>query len=555
MKLTVRALVLLLAMSFVVSMAACANDPATSEPADESSAIAESVGDEASSDVSDESVEDAESTEDTTASDEASTDDTTTTVTGDATNTTEATTTTKPTTTTTTTKKATTTTKPIDAKRDLTGVTITICDPWGVINKPGERGKSELRDARLDLYESIEKATGVKIENRSSGGYQEFQSSFQAAMLSNDFFADIIDAQLWQIRRWMRDGYLAELDKISTLNLKDEKFMASKSNLAYYDGHYYGTDFVTHCNYINFNGGAMLVNLDMMESKDIDIYKLIEDGQWTRKKFRELLKMFTYSKGGKKIDRWGACALHSSGMLWATGLRLAQWDGTKYVFGMNNSDAMSALQYMLDIQHEDQSVNSAWSASSSYYGATDLWGKERVAFYPIDMEWLTYGDEEESWFLDVDFNYGLIPYPNFISDTAKVNFKGQFYGETRLYSIPKTAAKSKDGHTLEDVGYVFDLMTEPLLGGGDYWKEYVKDNYFQGNEKSFNMYYKMLMNAELDHAVDMGAVQLIPWQTTIGKMGKLELTPAEAIEAEATAFQSYLNSHVNSDAKLLKSHK
>ncbi len=560
MKLTVRALVLLLAMCFIVSMAAaCADTPDTSEPADESSAAAESVsGDEAASDTTGESVEDAESveesTDDTTPSDESAVDGTT--VSGDTADSTTA----NGGTTKNTTKKITkATTKGTTAPvRNLKGKTITIADCWGTISKPAEKGKSEHSDAVLARFEEIEKATGVKFETKNTGGYSEFQSNFTAAMLSNDFYADIIDAQIWQIRRWMRDGYLAEMDKISTVNLKAEKFLDSKTELAYYDGHYYGTDFTSwYGRYLNFNCGAMLVNLDLMESKNIDIYKIIEDGQWTRKKFRELCQTFTYSKGGKKIDRWGTCSISWQNMLWSTGLRTAEWNGKKYMFGMNNSEAMGAMQYLLDMMYVDKSVNWEWTLSSTYYGATDLWGKERVAFYPIDMEWLGYGDEEEAWFLDVDFDYGLIPYPNFVSDTAKTNFKGQFYGEIRVFSIPKTASKAKDGHTLEDVGYVFNLLTEPLPGTNvNSWKDYIKDEFFQGNDKSFDMYYKMLQNAEFDHSVDMGSLQIIPWQTTLNNMyTKNEMTPAEAIQTEAEAYQVYLDGYVNNDAKLLKSHK
>ena len=54
----------------------------------------------------------------------------------------------------------------------------------------------------------------------------------------------------------------------------------------------------------------------------------------------------------------------------------------------------------------------------------------------------------------------------------------------------------------------------------------------------------------------MGSLQLIPWQTTMNKMfTKNEMTPAEAIQTEAEAFQTYLDGYVNSDAKLLKSRK
>ena len=48
----------------------------------------------------------------------------------------------------------------------------------------------------LARFEEIEKATGVTFVVKNTGGYSEFQSNFTAAMLSNDFYADIIDAQI-----------------------------------------------------------------------------------------------------------------------------------------------------------------------------------------------------------------------------------------------------------------------------------------------------------------------------------------------------------------------
>lgn len=439
---------------------------------------------------------------------------------------------------------------------NLRGKTFTIADPWGEFYKPSKSGVSEYRDDLLAFYQKIEKETGCKIVNKSTGPYSQFMNDYTAACLSGTFYADIISSQIWQTRSWMRSGYLAELDKISTINLKDDKYIDSKTNLGYYDSHYYATDFTSwYGRYINFNGGAMLVNLDLMKSKGIDIYKLIENGQWTRTKFREIAKQFTYSKGGKKIDRWGVCAVNWQNMLWSSGERTAKWNGSKYVFGLDRTKSTAAFQYLLDMMYVDKSISWEWQTSSTYYGATDLWPNQKVAFYPIDMEWLTYGDEEESWFLDVEFNYGLIPYPNFTSDNAATNFKGQFYGETRVLSIPKTA--SKGGHTLQEVGAFFDLFTDPLPGTTkDTWKTYIKDELFQGNDKSFNMYFKMLNNAEFDHSVDMGSLQLIPLQTTLNNMfTKQDKTPSEAIELEAKAFQTYLDGFVNNDAKLLKSHK
>lgn len=549
MKLTIRLLALILSLLVLIGVtAACGNKPKTSSAPSPKTSSTESTVESSGGDVTGESSETGDTTD---PSAEGPTADETTSPSGS--NSQGKNPATKP-----PAKTTASTAKPTtpSVKRNLKGMTFTIADMWGQLCPPDKAGKSEYYDAVLERFEQVKKDTGCKVVIKKTGPYSEFQTNFNAACLSNSFYADIIDSQIWQTRAWMRQGYLAPLDQIKTIDLKKEKYLDSKTNLSYYDGHYYGTDFTSwYGRYINFNSGAMLVNLDLMEANNIDIYKIIESGQWTRTKFRELAKKFTYSKGGKKIDRWGVCSISWNNMLWATGERTTKWNGKKYVFGMNNSNAMGAMQYLLDMMYTDQSVSWDWSLSSTYYGATDLWAKQKVAFYPIDMEWMTYGDEEEAWFLDVDFDYGLIPYPNFSSDKAAVNYKGQFYGEIRLYSIPKTAAKG--GHTLEDVGYFFELLTEPLAGtDNNSWKTYIRDEIFQGNDKSFNMYYKMLTNAEFDHAVDMGALQLIPWQTTMNKMyQKHEMTPAEAIQTEAEAFQMYLDGHVNNDAKLLKSHK
>ena len=538
---------LLLALLMLVGvLASCGDKPAdTSDPADDSTSVAESSDVDDSTPTIDEP-DDSDPLVDSEITDSEPTDDPATPDTPSSGGTTKANG--KKTT---TTKKKTTTTAPKKAALSIKGKTFTIATPWGI--KPEKAGVGEYEDALLQRYADLEKNYGCKIDfTCPGGGYNGFCDAFVAACLSENYFADIIESQIWQTRSWMRTGYLAELDKINTLNLKDEKWLASKTNLGYYDGHYYGTDFTSFFGrYINFNNGAMLVNLDLLKDKGYDIYKIIKDGQWTREKYREIAKKFTYSKGGKKIDRWGICGINWYNILWATGHRTASWDGKKYVFDMKNAEVLGALQYLLDMQYVDQSISWEWSLSSTYYGVTDLWAKQRVAFYPLDMEWLGYGDEDGAWFLDVDFNYGLIPTPD-LSKDKQGDFKGQFYGETRLWSIPKTAAKK---NKLEEVGQFMDLWTEPLSTTTS-WKEYVKDVFFQDNQQSFDWYQKLLNNAEFDHAVDMGALQIIPFQTTMNNMfTKHEMTPAEAIEQEAEAFQIYLDGFVNNDAKLLKSHK
>lgn len=456
--------------------------------------------------------------------------------------------------------KDTTSKKPVtdpnaDVKKDFKGQTFVIASFWsGYINP--EYGKSEWGDKLLAHYAEIEKKYNCKIEFKKTGGYEQFQQDFTAAMLAGNYYADIIECQLWQSRRWIRDGHFAKLNGLKSLNLNADKFMKSKTELSEYGGNYYGTDFTSwYFRYINFNEGGMLFNAKLLKNNGVDPYALIKNGQWTYAKFREICKNITKdSNGDGKNDVWGVVGVNWNNYLWSTGVRPATWDSAKkkWVFGYyNNKTVYDTMQYLLDLMYVDKVVSFEWVKTSYYYGVTELFAKGKAAFIPLDMEWITYGDEEESWFLDMKDDYGFIPMPLADGNKSKT-YKGRFGGEIRLFHIPKTVTKS--GKTVEDVAFFFDRLTNPLAGTNtNSWKEFTRDEIFRGDQNAFNWYYELLNNAEFDRSIDMGALQLIPLQQTVNKMFlERAYTPAQAIDLEREAFNIYLDEYVNKDKNLLK---
>ena len=444
-----------------------------------------------------------------------------------------------------------------NVEKDYDGKTFTIASLWSGTLNP-EYGSSDWGDQLLQHYSDLQDKYNCKIAFKEVPSYNQFITDFNAAMLADNYYADIIEAQQWQGREWTRKGYLAQINGLESLDLNSKKFMASKTELSEYGGNYYGTDFTSwYFRYINFNTGGMFFNTRLLESINVDPYELIEKGEWTPDKFRELAKQLTQDTNGDGVtDIWGIAGCDWRNLLWSTGKQAAVWDdaANKYVFGQADPIVYNAMQWLLDMMYVDKSVSFDWVRTSILYGASELFGKGKAAFIPMDGEWLTYGDEDISWFLDMEDDYGFIPYP-LAAGNEEGEYKGQFYGEIRLFYIPKTAVKDA-GKTIEDIAFFFDRWSAPLPGtNSESWKEYVRDEMFRGNQKSFDWYMTLLENAEFDRSVDMGSLQLIPWQTTItDTFLDRKHTPAEAMEIEHNAFNNYLDSTVNNDPILLEQH-
>ena len=441
-----------------------------------------------------------------------------------------------------------------NVQKDFGQKTFTIASLWSGSLNP-KYGTSEWGDKLLDHYAALEKKYNCKIAFKAISSYSQFITDFNAAMLAGNYYADIVECQLWQGREWTRKGYFAKLNGLESLDINSKKFMASKTELSKYDGDYYGTDFTSwYFRYINFNQGGMLFNTRLLKSINEDPYLLIEEGSWTPAKFRELAKKLTQDTNGDNVtDIWGIAGCEWRGPLWATGKYPAVWDAgkNKWVFGQAEPIIYNTMQWLLDMMYTDKSVSFDWVHTSPHYGASELFAKGKAAFIPMDMEWLTYGDEDVSWFLDMNDDYGFIPYP-LADGNDSGEYVGRFGGEIRLFYIPTTAVKDAD-KTIEDIAFFFDRMTTPLPGtNSESWKEYARDELFRGNQKSFDWYLKMLTNAEFDHSVDMGSLQLIPYETTLNNtFFDRKHTPAQAIEIEHEAFNTYLDQYVNNDPKLL----
>ena len=118
-----------------------------------------------------------------------------------------------------------------DVQKDFGQKTFTIASLWSGSLNP-EYGTYDWGDKLLEHYAELEKKYNCKIAFKAVSSYDQFINDFNAAMLAENYYADIIECQLWQGREWTRKGYFARLDGLESMDLGWNKFIASKTELS-----------------------------------------------------------------------------------------------------------------------------------------------------------------------------------------------------------------------------------------------------------------------------------------------------------------------------------
>lgn len=434
-------------------------------------------------------------------------------------------------------------------KKDFKGREFIIASHWGPGYFP-EYGKSEAGDDMLAHIEWIETTYNCVLKYKAATREQMI-TDFTAASLANSYYADIYEDQLWGAREFIRKGFMVPLDTLESMDLSLEKYIDSYSKLCEYDGHIYGTNF-TSWKIPWFNQGAMLFNMDLLEKyNQPNPWDLIEKGEWTWDKFREICKACTKDNNGDgKPETWGLANRCIEGALISTGKDIITWDSRnkRWAFGYADTEVYAAIQMVSDMLHVDKSTAFGYESVNALYGVSDLFGKGKAAFVNLqDLEWIGYGDARRAWIQDMNDDFGLVPFP--LAPTNKSGkYVATFTGNARVFMIPKTAKNA------EDSAFIFDRWTQPLEGtNSNSWKESMLDNYFRGYEESFKYFEMMLANAKTTMEADLGHLQTIPWATTLDAcIMEQKYTPAEAVAQEVEAYNAYLDMYVNSDPKMLK---
>lgn len=432
-----------------------------------------------------------------------------------------------------------------------------------------EEGKSETGDEVNAMWDEVEKAFNCTITYEEIP-INDFVNSYPSTIAAGLFFADLVYSQATYVRTWSKSdyGYVTAWDELSTIDVNSSKFNKPISDMLTYGGHVYGLDHDTwyHRMFGNFTSFLLANKSLLARENQPDIYTLIENNEWNWDKLREIAKNVTKdTDGDKQIDQWGFANSPHTNALNNNGCQRVQWDADneQWVFGYQKDAAYNALDWALDLVHEDYSVATGWYSTVTgqgdpYAGTRDIFGGGNAAFINMDMEWLFYGDGERDWILDMEDDYMIVPFP-LGPDNQNSEYFTVVGTNSWAWFIPSNVGAT-DGEedpakmkaAKEDVAMVYNYFSQPLPGTSvEENKEYIIENYLRGDEKSYEWYDYLKNHSVADRAMDMGVIAIIPLSQTLETLiEENSMTPAEAIEANAESFQSYIDDTMNIDPLL-----
>ena len=421
--------------------------------------------------------------------------------------------------------------------RDFGGAEFVIGSHWatGIFQEPGTSNEGDLILKRIEELEEEYKCTFSYV----SGTPEEFTNNMNTALAAGQKYADVIDANMYWYWGFQTAGYLEPLDDIADLRINDSTWFPTYTEVTKVDGKSYGVNWHTWYHKLPHAFYMLYFNENILKEKNLESpYDLMEKGEWTWEKFRELAKSANDPQNGvygiSSMDRhFELGAIRSNG-----GREVVKDEDGKFVFGLTDERVYEALEFVRDIIQVDKSYDmSSFDGRTAGVEWTDTiksFCEGKSAFFAYHTDCLEFGG-----FLDsMEDDFGVVPFPKGPKGTSEYN--SAITGDTRVFCIPITADDK------ERSGFLLRKLAQPLEGtSADDWKNTAERKYFRDSKGAQN-YFNIVENADSDYSwVTGGANMGVMTNACLAVTRDKAKTPAEAMSGIASAFQVELDKYLN----------
>lgn len=189
-------------------------------------------------------------------------------------------------------------------KVDLKGATVVIYDSVDAIKANPSLSKAE--QAKAQILKKLEKELNCKLVIKTTDR-DKLLSLTTAAAAGGEAIAGIITTSLYDAGKYIASNYVADVNKVSSLDLtKDYMNRSDVLNASKFGNGRYA---------IGVNGAtfAMFYNKRILKElgyKDNYLYDMVDNGKWTYTQFRKLskeaMKELDGKSGWSKNDQWGS---------------------------------------------------------------------------------------------------------------------------------------------------------------------------------------------------------------------------------------------------------
>lgn len=239
--------------------------------------------------------------------------------------------------------------------------------------------------------EWVEKEFNVKVVHNNYNS-ATMVDDLIAGVMAGEPAGDLYVASDQQMAALARQGALMPLNDVldaSYFERLPEVFRNYTAQYGVYDGTLYG-----FCRHYQPPMTGLVWNKSFFEREGLpDVYELVEAGEWTWDRFREIVIAATKDRDGDgELDQWGFVSAAGDGndliqsfvYSWAftNGAQLTKRVGNSVVFGFNEPEAIKALDFWSELRNKHRVIMGAG------YDKISKFGEGNVAFIAIDHWWM-----------------------------------------------------------------------------------------------------------------------------------------------------------------------
>ena len=291
----------------------------------------------------------------------------------------------------------------------------------------------------------------VKTGAAATGeGQQEATAQFRSLIEANDdTYHSFVHVQHTGMPQMILEKYFVDWNTVPYVNLDDEWWhQGVRDELCFGDKVYVMTgDYALYIDKID----CLLFNKSVFDELGLEYpYQDVLDGTWTWDKFEELIKKGAKDLNGDGImkygdDRWGLLG-------WQPELLYALLISSGYSPLEKDENNMPVLNQNVDETHAiyDRIVNLfkdrqyAWAETSDYMSQHNGFSEGKAMFKDLFLGSIT-------TYSDVDFDFGILPYPKWDEDSEYQNRSSNM---TALTYIPVTNPNiPMTGAVLEEMAF------------------------------------------------------------------------------------------------------
>lgn len=358
-----------------------------------------------------------------------------------------------------TTAAPTTTAAPVK-HMDLKGRDVKIVNWWeGAPAEPKTQYEEDLRDYR----NKIQKDNNFTIHTEKVGDWGEtYTTELTSSITAGKPVGDICVLDAGWVAGFMNNKMFAPLEGLEALNgFKDEKWNRGVLDAVTFAGHIYGMA-VDH-----EPRGGVFFNKRLISEAGYDkdaLYDFQKNGEWTWKKFEEVLKACTRDTDNDgKIDTWGMVNFNSDYFaiaIYSSGAQYVSKDKDGYfVNEMGSQKFLEALTW----------ANDMWQKYAMKQPEDGSWDYFKDCFAKGEAAMRVTEEYAKSELKNLEDEWGFVCFP------CPEGQEILCYDKENVLFIPS----SYNATEANEIAFAYDLFTDPVPGyeDGDAWKEAYYNSY------------------------------------------------------------------------------